>query len=88
MVKVVLTNKNKKLTGTGRTFEYLLMVRGWNDLPKEKQYGLIRNDYTCWNPAWVTFPHVEPPMKLLLFSDEYKVQKRLIYNLKLNQSLN
>lgn len=74
MVKVKLADPFRgTLTGTGYMWEYLLKCRGWNQLPTEKKYGLVRNDYKRWGIFRVTFPHVDPPVKLLLCSNEVEI---------------
>lgn len=69
MTKVVLKNKNK-LTGTGYLFEFTLLNAGWNELPKEKQYGMADDKLI------VTFPHClcdGEPVKIAMFHDEIEV---------------
>lgn len=69
-IKVVLINQGE-LTGTGYTWEYFLASRGWNKLPEEKKFGLVAKQIDMYTYR-IYFPHVEPPISLTLFIDEFR----------------
>lgn len=71
MNEIIKLKNQKPLTGTGYMWEHLLKEAGWNDLPEDKKYGIIKDggkDYQC---SLIYFPHCD--MEYVLFSDEFVI---------------
>jgi hypothetical protein len=67
---ITVRPKAYPVTGCGNVWEFTLLNKGFNELPRIKQYGLIKNAFNT-GEIEVYWPHVD--ITTFVFSDEIEL---------------